>query len=76
MLEIICWLAAIVVVCGCFSLSSGPERFLRDKAHPWVLLGTKGSVKVDMDHPEWQKNFRRQLREIEKIRRAYEEDGE
>jgi hypothetical protein len=76
-LELICWLAGIAAVAGCLSGSAlGPERFVRDPARPWVLLGSHGSVKVDTTHPEWQKSFRKQLRDIERMRASLNTSGQ
>lgn len=69
-LDALCWLAGLIVLAGCFGGHHRRGKPWRDPKHPWVLHYRDGSWEVDMSDPQWQANFRKQVRDIEKIRRA------
>lgn len=61
MIEILCWLALVIVLAGC-CLPRSPGKGTRHPTAPWVILYRDGSLRVDMEHPEWQKRFWAQVR--------------
>lgn len=68
LLGVICYLALIIVLAGCFGgVGGGRGKPRRSKSHPWLLYYRDGSVELDMSHPEWQETFRKQLKEIDEL---------